>query len=192
MGSTSTHKQAGVPVRTFFAHHFTAGTIIASGVRRNPDYVRGTYDWPYEFYAAVRYNDDHPHAGEVFAFVALYAIAPSSYYNFTYKDLDETVGPVAAHAPRAVLEALTPTTNEYAQQWRARCWKNLELAEAKPRIHHGERIRFAEPLTFAGGLTTTPETEFEVIKRDVLRVVDRGIRVRIPYWRARHYEKAGQ
>lgn len=120
MGSTSTHKEAGVPVRTFFEHYFTGATIIASGTRRDPDYVAGTVDWPYEFYAAVRYDDGHPHAGEVFAFVVLYAIAPSSYYNFTYKDLDETMGPVASHAPRAVLEALTPTTHEHAQAWRAR------------------------------------------------------------------------
>lgn len=110
MGSTSTHKEAVVPVRTFFEHYFTGATIIASGTRRDPDYVAGTVDWPYEFYAAVRYDEGHPHAGEVFAFVVLYAIAPSRYYNFTYKDLDETVGPVASHAPRAVLEALTPTT----------------------------------------------------------------------------------
>ena len=68
MGSTSTHKEAGVPVRTFFEHYFTGATIIASGTRRDPDYVAGTVDWPYEFYAAVRYDEGHPHAGEVFAF----------------------------------------------------------------------------------------------------------------------------
>lgn len=192
MGSTSTHKEAGIPVRSFFAHHFTAGTIIASGTRRNPDYMAGTIDWPYEFYAAVRFDDGHPNAGEVFAFVALYAIAPSSYYNFTYKDLDETMGPGASHAPRGVLESLTPTTHEHAREWRARCWANLELTESKPRVRRGERIRFAEPFTFAGGLQTTTDTEFEVIERDVLRVVDRGIRVRIPRWRARRYEKAGR
>ncbi|WP_282838276.1 hypothetical protein, partial [Microbacterium flavum] len=97
----STHKEAGIPVRTFFAHHFTAGPIIASGTRRNPDYMAGTIDWPYEFYAAVRFDDGHTNAGEVVAFVALYAIAPSRYYNFTYKDRDETMGPGASHAPRA-------------------------------------------------------------------------------------------
>lgn len=192
MGSTSTHKEAGIPVRSFFAHHFTAGTIIASGTRRNPDYMAGTIDWPYEFYAAVRFDDGHTNAGEVFAFVVLYAIAPSSYYNFTYKDLDETMGPVASHAPRAVLEALTPTTHEHAREWRARCWTNLELTESKPHVRRGERIRFGDPFTFAGGLQTTTDTEFEVIERDVLRVVDRGIRVRIPRWRARRYEKAGR
>ena len=103
---------AGVSVSDYFADYFTNATIIASGTRRDPDYVGGSYDWPFEFYAAVRYNDDHPHAGEVFAFVVLYSVAPSSYFNFTYKDMDESVLPGAVHAPRRVLEALTPTLRE--------------------------------------------------------------------------------
>lgn len=181
MGATSTHKTAGVSVSDYFADYFTNATIIASGTRRDPDYIGGSYDWPYEFYAAVRYNDGHPHAGEVFAFVVLYSVAPSSYYNFTYKDMDETVGPGAVHAPRRVLEALTPTDHEYANQWRAACWANLELEEAKPRVRRGDHIRFAEPFTFGGGLQTTTETVFEVEGRDVLRVIDHhGVRVRIP------------
>jgi hypothetical protein len=110
----------------------------------------------------------------------LYRVSPSSFYNFTYKDMDETVGPGAYHAPRRVLEALTPTEHEYANQWRARCWANLELEEAKPRVHRGDRIRFAEPFTFSGGLQTTTDTVFEVIERDVLRLVDHGLRVKIP------------
>ena len=56
MGATSTHKTAGVSVSDYFADYFTNATIIASGTRRDPDYVGGSYDWPYEFYAAVRYD----------------------------------------------------------------------------------------------------------------------------------------
>ncbi|MFF8188862.1 DUF6927 domain-containing protein [Microbacterium sp. NPDC016588] len=191
MGATSTHKQAGVSVRDYFADYFTNATIIASGTRRDPDYLAGSYDWPYEFYAAVRYNDGHPHAGEVFAFVALYSTAPRSHYNFTYKDMDETMGPGASHAPHRVLEALTPTTHEHAQEWRARCWGNLELAEAKPRVRRGDRIRFAEDFTFSGGLQTTTETVFEIVERDVLRLPDHhGMRVKIPRWRARSFALA--
>lgn len=181
MGATSTHKTAGVSVSDYFADYFTNATIIASGTRRDPDYIGGSYDWPYEFYAAVRYNDGHPHAGEVFAFVVLYSVAPSSYYNFTYKDMDETVGPGAVHAPRRVLEALTPTDHEYANQWRAACWANLELEEAKPRVRRGDHIRFVEPFTFGGGLQTTTETVFEVEGRDALRVIDHhGVRAHPP------------
>lgn len=191
MGATSTHKPASQSVRDYFADYFTNATIIASGTRRDPNYVAGTIDWPYEFYAAVRYNDGHPSAGEVFAFVVLYSIASRSYYNFTYKDLDETVGPGAVHAPRRVLDALTPTEHEYALEWRRQCWENLEISEAKPRVRHGDRIRFDEAFTFSSGLQTTTSTVFEVVERDVLRLPERnGIRVKIPRWRARSYTRA--
>ncbi|WP_429977880.1 DUF6927 domain-containing protein [Microbacterium sp. NRRL B-14842] len=84
-----------------------------------------------------------------------------------------------------------PDRHEYANQWRAACWANLELEEAKPRVRRGDHIRFAEPFTFGGGLQTTTETVFEVEGRDVLRVIDHhGVRVRIPRWRARSYALA--
>ncbi|WP_345188954.1 hypothetical protein [Microbacterium panaciterrae] len=116
MGATSTHKPAGQKPAEYFADYFTHGEIIASAARRNPSFSPGCGDWQYEFYAAVRYLEPHPHAGEVFALVVLYSVAPGSYYNFTYKDMDETMGPGASSAPRAVLEALTPTDHEYAKR----------------------------------------------------------------------------
>lgn len=192
MGATSTHKPIGMSVRDYFADYFTNATIIASGTRRDPNYLAGSIDWPYEFYAAVRYNDGHPSAGEVFAFVVLYSVPPRSTYNFTYKDMDETVLPGAVHAPRRVLEALTPTEHEHALEWRRQCWANLEISEAKPRVRHGDRIRFDEDFTFSSGLQTTTETVFEVVERDVLRLPDRaGLRVKIPRWRSRSYTLVG-
>ena len=38
-----------------------------------------------------------------------------------YKDLDETMGPVASEAPAAILDRLTPTTAPHALDWRQRC-----------------------------------------------------------------------
>ena len=60
------------------------------------------------------------------------------------------------------------------------------MTDRAPTRYRGKR------LSRPSGLQTTPDIEFEVIERDVLRVVDRGIRVRIPRWRARQYEKAGR
>lgn len=187
MGATSTHKPAGVSVADYFGDYFTSATIIRSGTRRDPDYVAGTHDWQYEFYAAVRYNDGHPHAGEVFAFVVLYSISPRSQHNFTYKEMDETVLPGAVHAPKRVLDVLTPTDHEHANEWRRQCRENLAHKQAKPRVHRGAHIRFSESFTFSSGLQTTPETVFEVIERDTLRLPEEGMRVRIPRWRAREF-----
>ncbi len=76
MGATSTHKPAGQKPAEYFADYFTHGEIIASAARRNPTFSPGCGDWQYEFYAAVRYLEPHPHAGEVFALVVLYSVAP--------------------------------------------------------------------------------------------------------------------
>lgn len=38
-----------------------------------------------------------------------------------YKDMDETMGPHESEAPAQILDALSPTTSEYALAWRARC-----------------------------------------------------------------------
>lgn len=187
MGATSTHKPAGQKLDEFFGSHFSQAEIIASSSRRTPGYAPGRSEWQYEYYAAVRYTEPHPHAGEVFAFVVLYTVSPSSYYNFTYKDMDETVLPFAANPSRAVLEALTPTDWENANTWRAQSWANLELEEAKPRVRHGSRVRLPSPFTFDGGLQTTAETVFEVVERDILRIVSTGQRVRIPRWRRLAY-----
>lgn len=190
MGATSTHKPAGVSVAEYFDDYFTHATIICSATRRDPNYIAGTYDWPYEFYAAVRYDEGHPRAGEVFAFVVLYSSSPRSVHNFTYKEMDETVLPGAVHAPRRVLDALTPTDHEHANEWRRQCRENLDRAAAKPRVARGTRICFAEGFTFTGGLQTTSETVFEVVERDVLRITERGMRVKIPRWRARDFTLA--
>lgn len=190
MGATSTHKPAGQKLDEFFGGHFSQAEIIASSSRRASRFMPGCGDWQYEYYAAVRYTEPHPHAGEVFAFVVLYSVAPSSYHNIIYKDMDETVLPFATNPSRAVLEALTPTDWENANTWRAESWANLEREEAKPRVHRGSRVRFPSPFTFGGGLQTTPETVFEVDQRDVLRITETGQRVRIPRWRRLDYALA--
>ncbi|MGG1910547.1 hypothetical protein AB1285_27360 [Microbacterium sp. NRRL B-14842] len=139
----------------------------------------------------MRYNDGHPHAGEVFAFVVLYSVARPATTTSRTRTWTRRSAPAQSTHTRRVLEALTPTDHEYANQWRAACWANLELEEAKPRVRRGDHIRFAEPFTFGGGLQTTTETVFEVEGRDVLRVIDHhGVRVRIPRWRARSYALA--
>jgi len=40
-----------------------------------------------------------------------------------WKEMDETMGPRATNPSKAVLDALSPTTNDYALQWRKSCRK---------------------------------------------------------------------
>lgn len=72
-------------------------------------------------------------------------------YIFGYKDMDETMGPVESRCPGAILDLLTPTENEQALAWRARCRQALLGRASKPKLRHGQTVVFAEPLTFVDG-----------------------------------------
>lgn len=48
--------------------------------------------------------------------------------DFAYKIVSETMGPVHHRCPKNVLDALSPTTNAYALEWREKCREYL----AKP------------------------------------------------------------
>ena len=68
------------------------------------------------YYAAVRYKT----TGQVFAAVFLTTIR-KDFYNFGYKDMDETMGPGEAKCPANILALLTEPDNEFALSWRERC-----------------------------------------------------------------------
>lgn len=90
---------------------------------------------------------------EVVALVCLVHYNPRDRegYIFGYKDLDETMGPCEAECPSAILDVLTPTANEYALAWRARCHAGATERATKPRLRNGWTLVFAEPVRFADG-----------------------------------------
>lgn len=74
------------------------------------------------YYAAVRIRK----TGDVFAEVILTRVNTKDYFNFAYKDLDETCGPSEDRCPKSILDLLTPTDSEYANNWRERCRARFE------------------------------------------------------------------
>jgi hypothetical protein len=103
------------------------------------------------FYAAVRTKS----TSEVWALIVLVHRNPGSEFNFTYKDMSETMGPVEASAQAKVLDALSPTTNEYALEWRQKCRDRLtSRAAIRSRlkaVQVGSIIRVPRPLRFTDG-----------------------------------------
>jgi hypothetical protein len=63
------------------------------------------------------------------------------------------LGPCERDCPAAVLDLLTPTTYEYAIQWRADCRSNLsKRAAARKRLpKEGDIVVLGEPMTFTNG-----------------------------------------
>jgi hypothetical protein len=103
------------------------------------------------FYAAIRTIS----TGEVWALVVLMRWARGR-FNFAYKDMHESTGPNAADAPASVLDALTPTDNPYALEWRERCRANLDhrnaIREKLRGVTAGVVIRTTTPLHFENGM----------------------------------------
>ncbi|GAB1333386.1 DUF6927 domain-containing protein [Streptomyces sennicomposti] len=131
------------------------------------------------FYAAVRDQT----TSEVTAFIALTRWTNDPDYNFSYKDMDENCGPGDHKAPKSVLNALTPTTNEYALAWRARCRAHHAQREVLRRyLKPGTQVRLTHPVTFTSGTRSDTFTYVRHDRAHGFLVLGRS-RCRIPNWR---------
>ena len=70
---------------------------------------------------------------KVYAAVILTKTDMKSFYNFGYKDMDETMCPCEHKCPVSILDLLTPTDNENANIWRSACYKNAEECRIQKR-----------------------------------------------------------
>ena len=108
------------------------------------------------YYAAVERFGVVTGERQVWALICLVRYNPRDRegYVFGYKDMDESMGPNECDCPEKILDLLTPTDREYAQQWRARCRENAAIRRAKaakPSPRAGQIIVFDQPLAFADG-----------------------------------------
>jgi hypothetical protein len=62
----------------------------------------------------------------VFAVIFLTSTDMKDYYNFAYKDMDESCGPCHNDCPKGILDLLTPTESAWANEWRKACYENLK------------------------------------------------------------------
>lgn len=171
MGSTGCHRERGMSDRQFFEQEFPV-TLVENGEIVVCASVRSV------FYAAVRQRA----TGEVWAMV-VEMHRYRGWENFVYKEMDEGMGPHDADAPAAVLDALTPTEDEYATKWRAKCRARLAAKAARPTVTRGDLVMFGEEIEFTNGR-----------KFDALTFVERstfidagGVRYRVPSWREREH-----
>jgi hypothetical protein len=92
-----------------------------------------------EYYAAVEFD------GIVYAGVAMMDFWPHDYQSFGYKDMDDTQGPVIRNCPKAILDLLTETEDEYAINWRKECYRRIEQKATNLDLHKslkdGQKVR---------------------------------------------------
>lgn len=100
------------------------------------------------YYAAVsviEYDDDRKFiCNSVMAAICLTKVKDGW---FAYKAMDETMGPVEAKCPKNIVKLLTPTTDDYANEWRSRCLENKSDKLTRLPIGSVIRVQFnGEPI----------------------------------------------
>ena len=163
------HKTA----KSYLDAQLTYENMLEDGSRRGLRLLASSCPGNRTYYAAVQEMADGV-PGTVLAIVCLVRWNPRSHdgHQFGYKDMTETMGPCEADCPAAILDLLSPTDNQYALDWRARCRASLERRARK--LADGDRIRLPEPMTFTDGNVAQ---EFVICKRGrrlILRDPDNG------------------
>lgn len=133
MGWTFTHRDKGITDREWFGREFTSHNELLDCAT-----VRGS-----GFYAAMRNKE----TGEVWCLVVLTQWVPNDYHNFGYKDMSDTMGPGIDDCPARILDLLSPTDSEDANEWRERCRKNI-AAKAAAKLADGTVVEFAQEMNF--------------------------------------------
>lgn len=62
---------------------------------------------------------------EIFCAIFLTATDMKDHFNFSYKDMTENMGPYKYDCPKGILDLLPPTDNEYALEWRKKCYERI-------------------------------------------------------------------
>lgn len=171
MGSTSTSRERGITDRDFFARELGVEIVECATIKS-------------VFYAAARWKAQD---GTVVGPVALIVHLQRSAGWCTHKTIDEDMGASADRAPAKVLDALAPTDNEHALEWRARCRKALERRDAAKAIKPGDKLRFAHEIEFRDG---TRAQGFTFVAKPSTFRTDSGRMVLITGWADRLFEKA--
>ena len=174
MGWTSLHRAAGTSDR-----EWCQSEVLGERYRIEDCATVGS-----GFYAICVPTDGREEPRAIMAVVAVKRTR--DYYNFTYKDMDESVGPCESSCPERLLdrlEELVPEPpNEYARQWRERCRAEISTKKRARLVTRGTVVHFAQALHFSDGVA---EDEFVFVGRSsFLRVTDRRL-VQITSWRSR-------
>ena len=81
----------------------------------------------------------------VFAVVFLTQTDSKDYFNFSYKDMSEDMGPCECNCPVSILKLLSPTDSEWALEWREKCKKRAEQKKSPNALANlpiGAEIQF--------------------------------------------------
>ena len=83
----------------------------------------------------------------------------NDYFNFSYKDMTEFMGPCYYDCPIGILKSLSPTNDEYALSWREKCKEHYTHKKRLKQLTEGTRIRFKAQHDMSCGVKAGDEVE---------------------------------
>lgn len=113
------------------------------------------------YYAAIRRTDKETGENHVFGCVCLTSVDNKDYYNFSYKDMSEDMGPAESRCPLGILDLLSPTESEWALEWRQRCRDNAKNKNSLGRLPVGTVIEFEQNGTTRRAVKMAPAYQFK-------------------------------
>jgi len=158
---------------------------------RSGNIIRFSSTWTTAYIAyevKIPATAESPAKRDVIAIVCLLRHVPNAKdgYTFGYKDMTENMGPYESKCPKTILNLLTPTTSEYAINWRKRCWDRINRKANAPKVKAGDLVKFTEIISFQHGIKTDFLTW---VKGSTFRY---GYSLcRIPNWKEREYINLG-
>jgi len=185
VGWTFTHREKGISNKEWFQENVVGNSNEVLDMATVGGAFKGIA------YSACRVKE----TGEVFAVVFLTQWVPNDYYNFGYKDIEESMGPAEDNCPKRIFDLLEPLPEDradptvegnWAAQWRERVAANLAKKAAEPKITKGTKIRFPSWRWNGGDYGVC---EYVGGRRGTnLFKTERGFLVRFRNWRSGPYE----
>lgn len=132
-------------------------------------------------------------ARSVWAGVAMLKFAPRARdgLTFGYKDLAESAGPFAWACPLRILELLTDTDSEYANNWRAKVREYHARRSALPKLVEGMKLRILnESVPTVNGIELREVSVIRAGRKPLFTVAGFGGYFRWPSWRQYQVEAA--
>ena len=163
MGWTTTYKPVGTSVDSFFDKEFAGSSIefVGKGCLKNfSEYYRACYNKKTNTY---------------FALVCRIHFERDSYYNFSYKDMDESEGPYFYNCPKRIMDIIerSQPVNDMSKEWRMKVHKVLDT-----KLTKGKVITFKKPLDFG----EFSENTFRYLGNNKFRSMNHGGVYTIPKW----------
>lgn len=179
MGSIGCFREKGLTDKQFLEELYPSFEILASARKSSVIYAAACkHEKPEEVFALVMPYSGRAGAGE-----------------FCVKEQDETQGPYDVACPAKILDMLTPTTYEYANEWRARCRAYLAEGDAASTraasVVQGTIIRLKEVLMFSRGYGDFDTFKYTGKGNNFIAMRDGRSIVTVtlgPSWKRREYE----